>query len=88
MREKGKGKEKIGNGETQQNCCWRERGYFDEEESSGPMDMPLVERAKMTLKQRLLIPLKKWRSRGSETAKEEPDTRSDEGKEVPPPYIA
>ena len=82
-KEKGKG----GNGDTQ-NCCWRERGYFDEEEVSGPMDMPLVERAKMTLKQRLLIQLKKWRSRGSETAKEESDAMSDEGKEVPPPYIA
>ena len=84
-KEKGKGK---GRKRETQNCCWRERGYFDEEEVSGPMDMPLVERAKMTLKQRLLIQLKKWRTRGSETAKEEPDAMSDEGKEVPPPYIA
>jgi hypothetical protein len=81
VREKG-GK----NGETLN--CWRERGYLDEEEISGPMDIPLVEKAKVTLKQRLLILLKKWRSRGSEIAKEELDARSDEEKEVPPPYIA
>src|SRR5258706_5284744 len=35
-------REKGANGETQN--CWRERGYFDEEETSGPVDMSLLER--------------------------------------------
>lgn len=80
MREKGP------NGETQN--CWRERGYFDEEETSGPIDVPLMEKVKVTLKQRLLLLLKKWKSRGSEIVNEELDSRSDEKKEVPPPYTA
>lgn len=80
MRENG------ANGKTQN--CWRERGYFDEQETSGPVDMSVVGRAKVTLKQRLMVLLKKWSNRGSETANEELDTRSDEKKEVPPPYTA
>jgi len=51
------------------------------------MDMTQMERANGTLKQRLLITLKKWKSRGPETAKEElVATKSNEGEEVTPPY--
>ena len=82
---------KGGHGETL--SCWHEHGYFDEEETSGPMDVPPVEKAKMTLKQRILKLLKKWKSRGpgTETAKEKERgdaTDSDEENEVPPPYAA
>jgi len=77
-------REKCGNEETL--GCWRERGYFDEEETSGPMDVTQVEKANGTLMQRLL---KKWKSRGSGTVKEGLDAiKIDEGEEVPPPYTA
>jgi len=79
-------REKGGNRETLN--CWRERGYLDEEETSGPMDMPVVGSAKVTLKQRLLVLLKKWRRRGSGIAKDELDATSDGEKEGPPPYTA
>ena len=78
-------REKGGDGETLR--CWRERGYFDEVEISGPMDVPPVERAKVTLKQKLLKLMGKWKSRGSETAKADA-TESEGGKEAPPPYTA
>jgi hypothetical protein len=80
---------KRGDGETVN--CWRERGYFDEEETSGPMDVPPVERTKLTLRQRILKLLKKWKSRGQETAKENEHrgaTDSGEETEAPPPYTA
>ena len=34
--------------------CWRERRYFDEENSYGPENLPRVEKAKASLKLRLL----------------------------------
>ena len=42
--------------------CWRESGYFDEENISGPAGMPLVERTKTSLKIRLLKLSKRWKS--------------------------
>jgi hypothetical protein len=82
-------REKGGDGETL--SCWRERGYFDQEETSGPMDVPVVEKVKMTLKQRLLNFSKKWKSRGQDRAKEKEwydANGSDEEDDAPPPYMA
>ena len=80
-------------GDAETRGRWHEHGYADEEETSGPMDVPPVEKAKLTLKQRISKLSEKWKRRGTETKttgeNELGDTTdSDKEREVPPPYTA